>query len=286
MSSIKKTFGLLLGVIQVTAGFAQPAGVELNLRAAEVEVFRGHPLLLSVSITHPASRFHRQSNIATEREIEELREKIKFEPEKREQHEAEIRRLRTLLTPVPEVIIGNVAQPWYHSLKWTLVKNGETVPVVPEYLPVPPADAVARLDRGDLHKAYFGISPELSYGLAAGEYRLRVQVMSAAPSEVGIHLRESRLDSTVSSMLARARYFWHASRTPEGIAAVEAALRKDALIPEALVLRAELLIQEKNFSAALRNLQEAAALFNRQNPLRYEPPEYLLDLIEWVRKQQ
>ncbi len=52
---------------------------------------------------------------------------------------------------------------------------------------------------------------------------------------------------------------------------------------DATVLHAECLLFLENYKAALVDFEKALNLFHQQFPDSYEAPEYLLDMLEYVR---
>lgn len=257
-----------------------------------VTVFHDEPVIFSVTLTNPGSRFAQDWNIASERDIAKLKERMKNDTSRKEKYTKEIGQLEAAKKEVPTFKIGTKQQPWFTMIKWEIIPvTPATTPFsLPVFLTYPQTDTVAVLDAGSYYKAFYGISESEMQKWKAGKYRLRAvcEKMVSEPFELTVKAQgmSSIEAESIQMLFKKGRYYWLSGNPGMAIQSVQKIIVKNPALTDAFVFRGEIFVQKMDYAAALKDFTEALKLLSMQHPVQSEPPEYLLGMIAWLKEQQ
>ena len=86
-------------------------------------------------------------------------------------------------------------------------------------------------------------------------------------------------------LLKLGQYCWHAEDVVKGMSYAEKILKKNPVSLDGLSLKGDLQVLSSSYAPALESYKQALKEYYKQNGTGAEPPEYLLNMIEFVKKE-
>jgi tetratricopeptide (TPR) repeat protein len=264
----------------------------LSENNSSLTVYHDEPVIFSVTLTNPEARFAREWNLASDRDMAELNEKLKTDTSGREKYLSEIERLRSGKKEIISFSIGSKQEPWFKMIKWEILKlaSGAGLTSQPQFLLYQQMDSVAILGAGAYYKVYFGISETEIQNWNAGKYQVRAICGQMISEPVELIIRAEKIPAAMAEsvpvLFKKGRYEWLNDNPDKAIQASAKILEKNPKQPDALAFRGEIFVQKKNYAAALKDFQDALQLYKEKQPGQFEPPEYLLGMIAWLKEQK
>jgi tetratricopeptide (TPR) repeat protein len=288
---IKKIFAIVTLMFSVKMT-AQPITVILTANySRDVKIYHDEPLLLVVSVTNQEAQENSRWNKAADRRLNELEELLKANKISREDYDREKKKLTDWKKEISSVTIGSPQKAWSHMIRWKAVntKSGEETILTVKILPNPSTEMVAVLNEKGYYQAYFGINPDDVRKLPDGEYDITA-IMEAESSEP-VHLLIQKVNmplaiaNSEAMLLKTGQYYWHNENGEKAVQYADMILAKNPASVDALSLKGDGQIQQKLYQQALETYKKATAEYYKQNGANSEPPEYLLTMIEYVKKE-
>jgi hypothetical protein len=288
---INKVFVIaaLLFSVKMTA---QPITVTLTANySRDVKIYHDEPLLLVVSVTNQEAQENSRWNKAADRRLTELEELLKENKISREDYDKEKKKLTDWKKEISSVTIGSPQKAWPSMISWKAVntKSGEEAALTVKILPNPSTEMVAVLNEKGYYQAYFGIGPGEVKKLPDGEFDITAIIEAESSEPVHLQIQKANMPLIIANseamLLKTGQYYWH---NENGVMAVQYAdkiLAKNPASLDALSLKGDGQVQQKLYQPALETYKKATAEYYKQNGAGSEPPEYLLTMIEFVKKE-
>ncbi len=269
---------------------AQQLTLQVNYKKA-VKIFKDEPVLLTLSIVNKEAQENQRWNNAGNRRLHELDELLRTNKISREEYDKEKQEIINSKKKVQPLSIGSIDKPWHSIIHWKLLNetNGKEYSITIRALPNPGSAPVAVLDEKGFYKVWFGINAAEWKMLPAGKYNLAATLYDKSSGFVQIEVMEANMPVAVveseEMMLRSGKYHWHTGDAANGMIYAERLLKKNSASLEGYSLRADLFVLQQKFSEALNDYQAALKLFYKEYPGVSEPPEYLLEMIAWVKAE-
>lgn len=283
---------LISAMMLSVRSYGQPITVVLRANySSEVSVYHNEPILFTVSLTNEVAQENSRWNNATERRLNELEQQLKAGNIKQEDYDKEKSRLDATKRNISSVTVGAAGRPWSSLLKWKMINTANGTEVIPNVrvMKNPSAEEIAILNEQGYYTAFFGIDAEDMQKTPAGTYRITVEAEGEKSVSVQMVIKNETMPFVFSNsdetLLRSGQYFWHAGDAAKGMQVVNRLLQKTPNSLEGLSLKGDLEVLSDSYPAALESYNKALKEYYRQNGNGAEPPEYLLAMIEWVKKQ-
>lgn len=230
-------------------------------------------------------------NNATERRLNELEHQLKAGNIKQEDYDKEKSRLDAAKRNISSVTVGAAGRPWFSLLSWKMINTANGTEVIPDIRAMknPAAEEIAILNEKGYYTAFFGIDAEEMQKIPAGTYRITVEAEREKSVSVQMIIKNETMPSAFANsdetLLRSGQYQWHAGNASDGMKYADKILQKNQNSVDGLSLKGDLQLLDNAYPAALESYNKALKEYYRQNGNGAEPPEYLLAMIEWVKKQ-
>lgn len=291
-SSYKFAALLLLFFVFIKTSAQQPYTVTLRVNYnAEAKLYHNEPVLFTVSVTNKEAQENRRWNKAADRRLNELEELLKANKISREDYDKEKKKLTDGKKEISSVTIGSSNKSWSSMVTWKAAntKNGEEITLTVKTLPNPSTENIAVLNENGYYQAYFGIDPDDMKKLTDGEYDITVIIEGESSEPVHLQVKKENMSATVANsedmLLKTGQYYWHSGDSKKTMQYADMILAKNPASVDGLSLKADALLMTKSYQPALDTYNKALKEFYKQNPGISELPEYLLEMIEWVKTQ-
>ena len=290
-SSYKLLLALLL--LWTTQSMAQkPITVTLSINYnSDLKVYHDEPLLLTVSVTNKEAQEDRRWNKAADRRLNELEELMQSNKISRENYDKEKKKLTDGKKEISSVTIGSSDKSWPSMVIWKAenTNSGVETTLRVKPLPNPSTEPVAVLDDKGFYQTYFGIDPGDMKNLPDGDYDIKAVIDGESSEAVHLLVRKENMSATVANseeiLLKTGQYYWHSGDSKRAMQFAEMILAKNPDSIDGLSLKADTQVMTKSYQPALETYNKALKEFYKQNPGNSEPPEYLLAMIEFVKKE-
>jgi tetratricopeptide (TPR) repeat protein len=270
----------------------QPYTITLRVNYnAEAKVYHNEPVLFTVSVTNKEAQENNRWNNAADRRLNELEELLKTNKISREDYDKEKKKLNDGKKEISSVTVGSSDKGWPSMIMWKAVntKSGEGITLVVKTLPNPSTEPVAMLGDKGYYQAYFGIDPDDLKKLPDAEYDIIAAIEGKNSDPVHVQIQREDMPATVANseemLLKMGQYYWHSGDSKKTMQYAEMILAKNSASIDGLSLKGDAQVMEGSYQPALETYNKAVKEFYKQNPGISEPPEYLLEMIELVKKQ-
>ena len=288
---INKIFAVVLVLFSIKAT-SQSMTVTLSANYShEVKIYHDEPLLLIVSVTNQEAQENSRWNKAADRRLNELEELLKAGKIKREDYDREKTKLMAGKRQLSSVTIGAAGRPWSSLIKWSMVNinSGVEIPLAVKTMMHPSAEEVAVLNEKGYYTAYFGMDADKVKSKPAGLYEITASIENESSLPVRIEIKNETTPVAIAGseemLLRHGQYYWHAGDAAAGMKYAEKILQKNPASLDGLSLKGDLLLLNNSYAPALESYRKALKEYYKQNGVAAEPPEYLLNMIEFVKKE-
>ena len=276
-----------------------PPAISLQInRANELTLYRGTPMVITVSIVNHRAMIADAQEKSNRVYIEQLRSAADHGELPRERVDAQIARM-DLAPEVSSINLGEDTAPWHSFLHLSeRLPDGTKRPLAWATKVVqPPAAKRVTLDVRTSADLTFAIEPSVASQIAAGEYELVAALDVPANGSVNSgtwtgHARSEPVKLTIQDKPLRltpgdaeklelhfANYFYAVANFPEATRHAQAALAENPKSISADIALGEIKRAQGDLAGALEVFQKATVEFYQQNPNSYEPPTLLLSRI-------
>ena len=270
----------------------QDVSVVLRINHQEkLSVYRDQPLVISLSISNPKASGHEQWNRQADYEIAQLEQNKRNGQLSDEQYNSERQRLQAGKKQVPAYSLGSASMPSWEMVKFRWIKDSkeQDINIGTKLLNSEQVPAELTLDANGWYRLQWGIDRTSTWQLKPGKYYLSVVIDRYNSNTVELEIKPIPIPvstlNTETMQLDLARFALLCKRPDTAIVHAKKALSINPKSISALVLLGEAYIQTRNYASALQYFETALTYFNKQSPSAHEPPEYILEMIEWLKRQ-
>lgn len=259
--------------------------------SSDLKIYHDVPLLLVVSVTNQEAQENSRWNKAADRRLNELEELLKAGKIKQEDYDKEKAKLVAGKKNISSVSIGSADKPWSSLISWRMVdtKSGRETTLVPKMMINPSTEDVAVLNEKGYYTAYFGIDADVIMSKPAGLFELTASMEGEKSEKLRLEISNETTPAIVVSseamLLRLGQYQWHTGNGGKAIEFADRILAKNPSSLDGLSLKGDGQVLQKSYQAALETYKKAAAAYYKQNGAGAEPPEYLLQMIDFVKKE-
>lgn len=271
---------------------AQPVTVTLTANySQDVKIYHDEPLLLVVSVTNQEAQEDSRWNKAAGRRLNELEDLLKAGKIKQEDYDREKTKISAGKKQISSVTIGSEGKPWSSLIKWKMVNinSGTEIPLTVKMMKNPSAGDVAVLNEKGYYSAYFGVDADEVMNKPAGLYEITALIEEERSKVVIAEIKNEVMSAVVAGsdemLLKLGQYYWHAGNAAKGMQYAEKILKKNPVSLDGLSLKGDLLLLDNSYAPALESYKQALKEYYKQNGAAAEPPEYLISMIEFVKKE-
>jgi tetratricopeptide (TPR) repeat protein len=277
-------YNLLFSLLLSTGLSVQAQQVNIKLKineGDEATVFRDECVLLDVAVFNKKAQSDRLWNMTGEERMDELNELLKLGKIKQEES-----RRKTTATE-----LGSATASWTSAISWKVMntanRNYIELPVI--LMKKPSTEGKAVLDANGYYIACYGIAPGDLKSVPPGTYAVECIINNIPSNAVLLKIQNGMMNNAVAAsepvLLRFGQYYWHNENGEKAIHYADMILEKNPSSLDALSLKGDGQVQQKLYQPALETYKKAAAEYYKQNGVNSEPPEYLLTMIEFVKKE-
>jgi tetratricopeptide (TPR) repeat protein len=257
-----------------------------------VTIYHNEPLVISVGLSNKAIFKDWQWNMAADSELQKLDAYFKTGNISEEAYKKEKERIQQGKKLLKANTIGSDTQPWYDQFTFHILQNDSIQignwPI--NRLGKTPFEAVAVLNEQAFYAVDFHMPPEAVSLIKPGNYSVKALLDGVWSNEIKITVLPENIPQAVSlsteMQLRLGQYYLLAGQADKVFNYATAVLQRNPLHLEALILRGEGYILKEDYKLALTDFEKALQQHNKKFPTLYEPPEYLLGTIEWLKDKQ
>lgn len=271
---------------------AQPITVTLTGNySSDVKIYHDEPLLLVVYVTNQEAQENSRWNKAADRRLNELEELLKAGKIKQEDYDREKAKLTAGKKSISSVTIGSVGKPWASLISWKMVdtKSGTGTAIAPKMMVNPSSEEVAVLNERGYYTAYFGIDAAEIKNKPAGVYELTASVEGEKSEKLRLEISNVIAPAIIAGseamLLKLGQYYWHFGNGEKTIEYAGKILAKNPSSIDGLSLKGDGQLLQKIYQPALDSYTKAMKEYYRQNGTNSEPPEYLISMIDFIKKE-
>ena len=271
---------------------AQQVNINLRLNdGVEASVFQDEPVLLDVAVFSRKAQADRRWNRAGEERMKELDEWLKSGKIKQEEYDREKNSIEKSRRNIEVTRLGSPVTSWTSAISWkvmnTATRNYIELPLKRMKKPASVVEAV--LDADGYFTTCYGISPEAMNALPAGIYAIECFINTIPSNPVLLTVKSGHQSGAIAEsepeLLRSARYYWHDEDGAKTMLYADKVLAKNPSSLDALSLRADGQVMQGHFLPALETYNMAVKEYYRQNGPGSEPPDYLISMIDFIKKQ-
>ena len=293
---MKKTrsFSIIPALLLSVCFQSQAQQVNINLKindGAEAAVFQNEPVLLDVAVFNKKAQADRRWNRAGEERMKELDEMLKTGKIKQEEYDREKNSIEKSRRSTEISKLGSPTSSWTTAISWKVMNTANR-----NYIELPlkrmkkPASVVeAVLDADGYFTTCYGISPDAMNTVPPGIYAIECFINNIPSNAVLFTVKSGHQSEAISEtepeLIRLARFYWHDENGAKTMLYADKALAKNPASLDALSLKADGQILQGQFLPALETYNQAVKEYYRQNGSGSEPPEYLISMIDFVKKQ-
>lgn len=283
---------LLAGLFAMHTSPAQKINVNLDVNGArEATVFQNEAVLIDLAVFNKKAQADRRWNMAGEERMNELNELLRLGKIKQEDYDSEKAGIEKSKRTVQSTELGSATSSWTSAVSWKVMNtaNGNEINPPIRLLKKPSTEGKAALDASGYYLACYGISPDDMKSIPAGTYAIECMVNNIPAASVVLKVQSGIMDAgkagADASLLRTGQYYWHNENGDKTVEYAERLLAKNPASLDALSLKADGQYLQNQYEAAMASYKKAAAEYYRQNGAGAEPPEYLLSMIDVVKKK-
>lgn len=292
---MKKYFHLLLlkccMVAVVTAG-AQQVNISLRVNEeAEASVFQDETLLLQVAVSNKKAQSDLRWNMAGKERMAELNELLKQGKIKQEEYDREKASIEKSRRTPPVTELGSATVSWTSAINWKVMNtaNRNYIELPVSLMQNPSAAGKAVLDANGYYIACFGIAPGELKKTGPGTYAIECIINNIPSNAVLLTIRDGMMSETMAAsepvLLQTGRYYWHAGNGAKTMEYADRVLAKNPASLDGLSLKGDGQLLQRSYLPALETYNKAIAEYYKQNGKGSEPPEYLISMIDFIKKE-
>jgi len=293
---MKRDSSKILGVIFLAMAAlpvkAQKINVSLEINESkETTIYQNESVLMDVAVFSRKAQADRRWNMAGEERMNELNELLRQGKIKQEDYDSEKAGIEKNKRSVQSIELGSATSSWTSAVSWKVMNtaNGNEINLPIRLLKKPSTEGKAVLDADGYYLACYGISPEDMKTVSAGTYAIECLVNNIPTASVVLKVQNGMMDTgkagADASLLRTGQYYWHNENGDKTVEYAERLLAKNPASLDALSLKADGQYLQNQYEAAMASYKKAAAEYYRQNGAGAEPPEYLLMMIDVVKKK-
>lgn len=281
---------MLVLIVLLTLNAAAQSRFNIGLNVNETKddtAYLNEPIIFTVTLSNQFAGWNRRNNSEAQLYLDELKSKLDKGEIKQEYYDAEVKRVKANMNVVKETTIGSVSQPWASMVEFDILNSkGEKQKLFLTPLAFPKTEAEAVLDENSYYRANYGFDNKL----AAGDYTVSVRIQDETSNKVHLTILVQKIPDEVMNSEAMLLHFadYHYYKD-ENAKAMEYVSKLLSLYPNSsrgFTYRGDLYAQLEKWKESLADYEAALRLFNKQYPDSYEKPEYLLEMIEYVKGKQ
>jgi hypothetical protein len=223
--------------------------------------------------------------------MEVLNELLKQGTIKQDEYDREKNSIEKNRRKTEPVTLGSVTSPWTSAISFKVMNTGTRnyIDLPLKLMKKPATGGEALMDAGEYYMACYGISPEAMGAVPPGTYAIECFINNIPSNAVLLTVKTGMMSEAIAGsepvLLRSGRYFWH---DEDGVKAMQYADRILEVNPaslDGLSLKADGQVMQKQYLPALETYNVAVKEYYRQNGANAEPPEYLLSMIDYIKKQ-
>ncbi len=281
---------LLFFAFKVPAQQTMAINLKINLEK-EATVFHDEPVLFHISVSNKSAQADERWNQAGEQRLEEITELLKLGKIKQEEYDKEKISIDRYRRNTESIVLGSESSSWTNSVSWKVMNtaNRNYVTLPAKLMKRPETDGKALLDAAGYYMAVYGISPGALKPFAAGTYTVEFFINNIPSNAVLLVIENGMMSEAMAAgepaLLRFSQYYWHEENGEKVMEYANKALLKNPASLDALSLLGDGKVMQKSYLPALETYKKAVAEYYKQNGSGAEPPEYLLNMIEFVKKE-
>ena len=208
-----------------------------------------------------------------------------------EQYNSERQRLQAGKKQVPAYSLGSASLPSWEMVKFRWIKDSreQDINIGTKLLNSDQVPTELMLDANGWYRLQWGIDRTTTSQLKPGKYYLSVVIDNYRSNTVVLEIKPMAIPAssfnTEAMQMELGRFALLYKRPDTAIVHAKKALSINPKSISALVLSGEAYIQTRDYVVALRYFETALTYFTKQSPHVHEPPEYILEMIEWLKRQ-
>jgi hypothetical protein len=282
-------FILLAALFQLQA---QQVNIKLKINdEAEAAVYREEAVLLDVAVFNRKAQANRRWNRAGEERMEELSELLKKGTIKQDEYDREKIRIETNRRKTDPVTLGSATSPWTSAISFKVMNTGSRnyIDLPLKLMKKPATGGEAVLDADGYYMACYGISPEAMGSVPSGTYAIECFINNIPSNAVLLSVKTGKMSEAVAGsepvLLRSGLYYWHDEDGAKTMHYADRILAGNPTSLDGLSLKADGQVMQKQYLPALETYNMAVKEYYRQNGAGAEPPEYLVSMIDYIKKQ-
>lgn len=282
----------MLSLAALNIAAAQKVNITLRINEAETAtVFQDEAVLLDLAVYNKKAQADQRWNRTGEERLAELNEQLKQGSIKQEDYDREAASINKNKRVPPSTQLGSVAISWTSSISWKSMNtaNRNYIQLPLKLMKKPATDGAAVVDADGYYLACYGISPEEMSSVAPGTYAVECFINNIPSNAVLLTIKPGRMDETMASsepvLLQTGKYYWHAGNGAKTIEYADKLVAKNPSSLDGLSLKGDGQLLQRSYLPALETYNKAIAEYYKQNGKDSEPPEYLLSMIDLIKKE-
>ncbi|NOT51055.1 MAG: hypothetical protein HOP10_07235 [Chitinophagaceae bacterium] len=288
------SYNLLIGFILFFLAGASAQRVNINLRInenTEAIVFQNEAVLLDVAVFNKKAQADNRWNQAGEERMKELDELLRQGKIKQEDYDREKASIEKSKRVPQSTELGSATSSWTSAISWKVMNtaNRNYVDIPVKLLKRPSTDGKAVLDANGYYIACYGISPEDMRSVGPGTYAIECVINNIPSNAAVLKVENSTMDAAKENsepvLLRTGQYYWHAENGIKTVEYADRILAKNPSSLDGLSLKGDGQLLQRSYQSAMETYNKAVIEYYKQNGANSEPPEYLLSMIDIIRKE-
>lgn len=271
---------------------AQKVNMHLRINEAETaSVFQDEAVLIDLAIFNKKAQADQRWNLAGEERMKELKELLESGTIKQEEYDREAASInKNKRTPV-SIQLGSDAISWTSSVSWKVMNtaNRNYIELPLKLMKKPSTDGAAVVNADGYYIACYGISPDDMPSVLPGTYAVECFINNIPSNAVLLTVKPGRMEETMavseSVLLQTGKYYWHSGNGVKTIEYADKLLAKNPFSLDGLSLKGDGQLLQRSYLPALETYNKAIAEYYKQNGKDSEPPEYLVSMIDFIKKE-
>lgn len=287
-------YNLLVSLLLSTGISLQAQKVNTILKINEYDqatAFQDESILLDIAVFNRKAKADRLWNIIGEERMDELNELLKQGKIKQEEYDREktsIEKSRRTLTATE---LGSPTSSWTTAINWKVINtaNRNYIQLPVTLMKRPSTDGTAVLDANGYYIACYGISPADLKSVPPGTYAIECIINNIPSNTVLLIVRGGMMSEAMAGsepvLLRLGQYYWHAGSGDKVVEYAGKILAKNPSSLDGLSLKGDGEVLQKSYLPALESYNKAVKEYYKQNGVTSEPPEYLIAMIDFIKKE-